>query len=86
MSAKFARLKQALANLEEAQSHYKGELAQCFRVGDSVSWRHHGHLQIGKITGLPGYTPQFGTRIPVQNVNTGVRYSIQLYQVFEAEN
>jgi hypothetical protein len=83
---KYIRLKGYLNNLQEAQNLYTGELARTFRVGDSISWRHHGHYQVGKITGQATYTPEFGTRIKVKNQNTGVEYLIQLYQVFEAES
>lgn len=83
---RFSDLKLALAQLEEAQSHYAGILAHTFHVGDNVQWRVSGHLQIGKVTGRANYSPEFGTRIKVKNIHTGKEYLIQLGQVFEAED
>jgi hypothetical protein len=83
---KFEKLKLALNRLEAAQSTYKSILSETFNVGDSISWRSRGYYQAGKVTSPAFYTPEFGTKIKVKNINTGVEYFIQLYQVFEAEN
>lgn len=80
MSDKYAKLKQLNQAVVDAKHAAYGEFKEIFKVGDKVRWVKNNSIQSGEILMV-----RYDQSLIVKNVLYETEYTIQLWQVLEAE-